>query len=216
MEDVIVRLSTQIPGFLFAIVFHEAAHAFVASRYGDPTARSMGRLTLNPMAHIDLLGTIVFPLLTAFGGVMFGWARPVPIDSRHFKNVRQAIFWVSFAGPLANILLAIISAFFLGTAAAKLSEDFYFFTPLIQILTQSVFINIMLATFNLIPIPPLDGSNMVSSFLPYNMMRRYESLGQYALLFFLVLMFTNAWSYILAPGQAFGYGLIHFFYGVWR
>jgi len=138
----------------------------------------------------------------------------VPIDSRHFKNIRKAVFWVSFAGPAANLVLVIISAFFLGTLYARVSTDFYFFAPLEQLLIQSVLINLMLAIFNLLPLPPLDGSKMVSCFLSYEMIRRYEILSQYSFMIFLVLIFTGALNYIFYPGRVVGMALINFFYRV--
>ena len=116
MEDIIYRIATSLPGFLLAIVFHEAAHAFIALKFGDPTAKLGGRLSLNPSVHYDLWGTVIMPLMfVILGWGIFGYAKPVPVDTRNFKNVKSGIFWVSFAGPLANILLAIVSSFFFGS-----------------------------------------------------------------------------------------------------
>ena len=213
MEDTILRLVTQVPGFLLAIVVHEAAHAYMACKFGDDTAKNMGRLSLNPMVHLDKIGTIVFPLIgVLIGGIMFGWAKPVPVDPRNFKNFRSAIFWVSFAGPLANIILAIFSAFFLAFIVAYIPSDSFIFSPFIQILKKSVYINIVLAVFNLIPWPPLDGSKMVSSFLERDMLVRYESLAKYSLLFFIFLMYTGVLRYVLTPALIIGEWLIGMFY----
>ena len=212
LSHLIFRLSIQIPGFLLAIVVHEAAHAYMASKFGDNTAKYYGRLSLNPAVHLDVVGTVIFPLIVAlFGGAMFGWAKPVPVDARNFKKIRQAIFWVSFAGPLANIILAAISALLLSILLTHFAPDFYLFTPFKDILNQSVIVNIVLAVFNLIPWPPLDGSKMVSSFLDYNSMRKYESLANYSLIFFIFLMYTGALGYVLRPAIMMAYGMVGIF-----
>lgn len=215
MEDIILRLATSLPVFLLAIVVHEASHAFMALRFGDPTAKSMGRLTLNPIAHYDLVGTIIFPLVgLMLGGSMFGWAKPVPVDSRRFKNVRAGIFWVSFAGPLSNIILAIISSFLFALMQSKIDPTFYFHEVFSMMLNQSVYINIILAVFNLIPFPPLDGSKMVSSFLDYETSRKYEDLSRFSFLFVIVLWTTPVLQYLINPAMMTGQYLMTWFYRV--
>jgi Zn-dependent protease len=165
LNSILFNIAQSLPGFLLAIVVHEAAHAWMANRFGDPTAKNQGRLTLNPAAHYDPWGTIFFPLLAAFTNFsMIGWARPVPIEIRNFKNLRSGIFWVSFAGPLSNLILGTVSALLLGLIATKTSTDWEYYSIFIRMLRYSVFINFILAFFNLIPLPPLDGSKMVSSF----------------------------------------------------
>ncbi len=212
LSDLIFRLSIQVPGFLLAIVVHEAAHAYMAYRFGDNTAKYAGRLSLNPAVHLDVVGTIIFPLIgILFGGAMFGWAKPVPVDARKFKNIRKAIFWVSFAGPLANIILAMLSAILLSILLTQFAPNFYLFSPFKEILNQSVIINIILAVFNLIPWPPLDGSKMVSSFLDYTSMRKYEDLSRYSLIFFIFLMYTGALGYVLRPAIMMAYGMVGVF-----
>ena len=125
MEDFILRVCIALPGFILAISFHEFAHAWAAFKFGDDTALRSGRMTLNPVAHYDLVGTIILPtLFAALGMGIFGYAKPVPVNSRNFKNIRKAIFWVSFAGPIANIILFIISAFLLSVMVTKFSPDF--------------------------------------------------------------------------------------------
>ncbi len=200
MENFISSIAISLPGFLLAIIAHEYAHAWVALRFGDTTARDYGRLTFHPAPHIDVVGTVILPMLGAvFGGIVFGWAKPVPIDPRRFRHFRKGVFWVSFAGPLANLLLAILSSFIFAVVVTMLPSDFIFTGPFALIFRQAVFINILLAIFNLIPIPPLDGSKMVSSFLSTDAMMRYQALAQYSFLIFIVLMFTNIWSIILLP-----------------
>jgi Zn-dependent protease len=212
MEDIILRIATMAPGFLLGIVCHEAAHAYAADRFGDSTARRQGRLSLNPAVHYDPIGTVLFPLIgAAIGGVMFGWAKPVPVDSRYFKNIRSGIFWVSFAGPLANIILAILSAFFIAVMIVVVPKDFYLYDPLFMMIRWSVMINIILAVFNLIPFPPLDGSKMVSTFLDYEQARKYEELQRFSFLFIIVLIMTPIFGYIVSPALAFGSLAINFF-----
>lgn len=208
----ISRLAIGLPGFLLAIVFHEAAHAWMASRFGDNTARSMGRLSLNPAVHYDLIGTVIFPLIGALmGGVMFGWAKPVPVDPRQFKNMKSGIFWVSFAGPLANIVLAIVSAALFALLITKVPQDFIFHAQFAEMLRISVMINIVIAVFNLIPFPPLDGSKMVSTFLDYNAARKYEELQRYSFLFIFILWFTPILSYLMMPALMAGHSLVNVF-----
>ena len=200
MEELIMRVTVGLPGFLLAIVGHEAAHAYVAHLFGDDTAKNAGRVSLNPLVHLDMLGTVIFPLAGAMmGGMMFGWAKPVPVNPARFKNVRKGIFWVSFAGPATNVVLGIISGFLFGVTIGVVPQDFYLFKPFMEIFKSSVYINFILAAFNLIPFPPLDGSKMVSSFLDYNTMIKYEGLQRYMFPVFLVLLFTNVIHYLLAP-----------------
>jgi Zn-dependent protease len=211
-DDIILRIATMAPGFLLAIVCHEAAHAYVATRLGDPTARHQGRLSLNPAVHYDPIGTVLFPLIGAtIGGVMFGWAKPVPVDARYFKNVRTGIFWVSFAGPLANILLAILSAFILAVMIVMVPQTLYLYEPFFMMVRWSVMINIILAVFNLIPFPPLDGSKMVSTFLDYEQARRYEELQRFSFLFIIILIMTPIFSFIVSPALAMGQVTINLF-----
>jgi Zn-dependent protease len=124
LNSILFNIAQSLPGFLMAIVVHEAAHAWMANKFGDPTAKNEGRLTLNPAAHYDPWGTIFFPLLAAFTNfAMIGWARPVPIEVRNFKKIRTGIFWVSFAGPLSNLILGTVSSLILGLIATQTSPD---------------------------------------------------------------------------------------------
>jgi Zn-dependent protease len=212
MEEIIYKIAISLPGFLLAIVCHEAAHAWMAYRFGDPTAKYLGRLSLNPAVHYDLVGTIIFPLIGAvMGGAMFGWAKPVPVDSRRFKNVRSGVFWVSFAGPLANIILMVVSSILLAILVTKVSMEFSFHRIFSDMLQQSIYINVLLAAFNLIPFPPLDGSKMVSSFLDYNQARKYEELQRFSFLFLFILILTPVLGYIMAPAFWMSNVLMNFF-----
>ncbi len=211
----IENFSLSVPGFLLAIVFHEYAHAWMAKRFGDNTAELSGRMTFNPMAHYDLMGTVIFPLFGALiGGVMFGWAKPVPVDPRYFKNVRSGVFWVSFAGPLANILLAVISTFIVAFIMVYYPTADGILATVQKMAHKSLWINMILAVFNLIPFPPLDGSKMVSTFLDYEAARKYEELGRYSFVFILLLWFTNIFSYLLLPAQYLAQGMLVVFLSV--
>ncbi len=214
-NEVLLRLVTSLPIFLLAIVFHEYAHAWMAKRFGDDTADREGRLTFNPMSHMDPLGTLIFPLMSVLiGGVMFGWARPVPVDPRYFKNIRTGVFWVSFAGPLANIILAIFCAFGLAFIDTQLSGSGGVSGPLRMMFQQGLMINLILAVFNLIPFPPLDGSKMVSTFLDYEKARKFEELGRYSFVFIILLWTTNIFSYLMIPVNIFMGIILQAFYGI--
>lgn len=204
-SDRLHLMTIQIVPFIMAVVFHEFAHGFVAHRWGDNTAKDAGRLTLNPLPHMDPIGTVLFPLINMLSGmnILFGWARPVPINPRQFTKYRSGLFWVSFAGPGMNFLLAFISA--AGFCALQLwsSPEFYLFEPLTAMAYVSVSLNYALGIFNLIPLPPLDGSKIVESFLPYRLAVRYESLAKYSFLILLGLLWAGAFTVLSYPIRLF-------------
>lgn len=215
MEDFILRLATGIPGFLLAIVVHELAHAYVAYRFGDSTAVMSGRMTLNPQPHIDPFGTLILPLIgAALGGVMFGWAKPVPVNAARFKNYRHGLFWVSFAGPLANFALAFVCIFIFSIMITQVSAQFFFYDVFSQMLYQAILINIVIGGFNLIPFPPLDGSKMVMSFLDYHASRQYEELQKYFMLFILIIWMTPILGFVLGPMIGISNALVNFFVSI--
>jgi Zn-dependent protease len=212
MEEFIYKVAISLPAFLMAIVCHEAAHAWMADRFGDTTARQLGRLTLNPTVHYDLVGTVIFPLIgAALGGMMFGWAKPVPVDSRRFKNIRSGSLWVSFAGPLANIILMVLSAVLLALLLTQVSPEFSYYNVFSDMLKHAVTINVLLAVFNLIPFPPLDGSKMVSAMLDYNQARKFEELQRYSFVFLIVLIMTPVLSWIMTPALMISNVLVNVF-----
>ena len=212
MDDLVLRLAISLPGLLLGIVCHEAAHALMAWRFGDNTAASQGRISLNPAVHFDLFGTLIIPAVSLLaGGVMFGYARPVPVDPRRFYSIRKGIFWVSFAGPLANLALALVATMVMAILISWVSPDFSLYKPFTMMLQQAALINLVLFTFNLLPFPPLDGAKMLAIFLDYNTARRFEELQRYSILFFLVLVMTPLFGYLMMPVLVFRHYMLQFF-----
>ena len=194
MPDLQTLLIWIIP-ILFAITLHEAAHGWVASKFGDHTARMMGRVTLNPVKHIDPVGTILVPavLLILSTGFIFGWAKPVPINFNALRSPKSGMIWVALAGPGANLIMAIgwLFVFFL---AIKMN------IPILQRMADAgILINILLAVFNLLPIPPLDGSRVISALLPNPLAYRYNQLEQYGLFILIGLMYFGGFTKIVKP-----------------
>lgn len=183
----IQELAIQIPVFLLALTIHEFAHGWVANRLGDPTARLQGRLTLNPLAHLDPIGTLAIVL------IHFGWAKPVPVDYRYLKRPRRDMMLVAAAGPASNLLLAIACAFcyrMIPWTAAGM-EWAWLLLPVRAMLRTGVWVNVILAVFNLLPIPPLDGSRVVSGFLPLRHAISYSRLEPYGFVIIFLLFFTG-------------------------
>ena len=172
---------------LFSVIVHEVMHGLVALKFGDHTAQNLGRLTLNPIPHIDLLGTILLPALLIFTGspILFGWAKPVPVNPLNFSNIRRGELFVSAAGILANFGLAITTAIIFHILD---SLPFVFPSIVGSLLHYTVIINLVLGTFNLFPIPPLDGSKILLSQLPYNLAKEYQKLERYGILALLIFM----------------------------
>jgi Zn-dependent protease len=179
-----------LPILLLSVIVHECAHGLVAEWWGDPTARMLGRLTLNPIPHIDLFGSILVPglLLMTGSSVLFGWAKPVPVTPENFRNRRLGDITVSLAGPASNVLLALVLAVVLLVAGLTLGAEV---VPagLVALCAYGIRINFFLAVFNLIPIPPLDGSHVVANLLPGPAAYAYRSLGQVGLLLLLLMLF---------------------------
>lgn len=192
-----------MPAFLLALVVHEFAHAWMASYFGDKSAESQGRLTMNPAAHMDPFGTVLFPLLSIATGasIFFGWAKPVPIDTRNFTNYRKGMFWVSAAGVIANILLGFITAFGIVAFSAFVSKGFAFYDGIQSMLYALLMLNFSLAIFNLLPIPPLDGSNIILAFLSPSATRKYLEFQQYSFFLLLFLMFSGVLRILAFPIQ---------------
>lgn len=186
-----------IPVIVFALSFHEFSHGWMAHRYGDPTAKNAGRLTLNPMAHLDIFGSLALYLMG------FGWAKPVPVDPRYLANPKRDMMWIALAGPVSNLIVALISGILLsillrmGLIGGQ--------SALTMVLIMSLQINLVLAIFNFIPIPPLDGSRILGGLIPYkyqNELAKFEYYGPRILMGLIILsMFTrfNIFSVIISP-----------------
>lgn len=189
-----MELIWQLLIFFFAVVIHEYAHGLVASLRGDRTAQYAGRLTLNPLAHIDPLGTILLPilLLATRSPVIFGWAKPVPINYWGLKNPKRDIVLVGLAGPLANICLAAALSLILKFSAAL--------PPFaVSLAYQAIVVNIVLAVFNLMPIPPLDGSRVAVGLLPSSAARVYAAIEPYGFIILFILLYLRLFDYIIWP-----------------
>ena len=199
MSHKYIEIFYQMIAFLFAISVHESAHAWTASRCGDPTARMLGRVSLNPIRHIDLFGTIILPLVAAISGIpLLGWAKPTPVDPRNFRNPMLDDILTSVAGPVSNFIVATGALLLLGAISLSspsghalitgLAGDFNgapsssVLTPVAMLLYALMIINIVLAVFNLIPVPPLDGSHVLRHFLSEPVRRVYDRIGFFALL----------------------------------
>jgi Zn-dependent protease len=196
----IQRLAISIIPLLFAITLHEVAHGWVASKLGDKTAQILGRLTLNPLKHIDLVGTIVVPITLFFlGGFIFGWAKPVPVNSRNFHHMRRDLMLVAIAGPLANFLMAIFWAFIAKLGIVLFAKGIASGIPITYMGQMGMAINLQLMILNLIPIPPLDGSRVLSTLLPPAIAYHYERLEPYSLLILIVLIATPMLAWIMTP-----------------
>ncbi|EKD72672.1 MAG: peptidase M50 [uncultured bacterium] len=182
---------------LFAITVHEVAHGWVASKFGDQTARLAGRLTLNPLRHVDLIGTIVVPLmLLMLGGFIFGWAKPVPVDARNLRNPRYHMALVALAGPAANLLMAV---FWAGITKIGINLDTWFGVPLIYMGQAGMLINIILGVLNCLPLPPLDGGRVLSNLLPGRMGWNLDRIEPYGFLILVLLLLSGILSYVMAP-----------------
>lgn len=182
---------------IFAITVHEAAHGYVARFFGDLTAHQAGRITLNPINHIDPIGTILVPALTMLaGGILFGWAKPVPVDFSRLRNPKRDMLWVAAAGPASNLVMGIFWAFVLNFSAAAPAN---FSTPLAYMAQAGIMINIVLMVLNLLPLPPLDGGRIAVSLLPNHLGNRFAKLEQYGFIILIVLLFTGILSKIMEP-----------------
>ena len=201
----VIQFILMILPLIVAVVLHELAHGYVADKLGDPTARLAGRLTLNPIKHLDVFGSFLLPVVLKLTGspVIFGYAKPVPVNFANLREIRKGAIWVASAGVLTNMILAAISAALFHMIAATEASWVHtqFELPaviLLQLLTYSVIINCVLALFNLIPIPPLDGSRIVLMLLPAALRRHYARLERFGMIIIFVLLIAGPLGRLMA------------------
>lgn len=214
-SDAVRDLLLFVPPFILSLSFHEYAHAWAANKLGDPTAKYLGRMTLDPLAHISWFGTVLFPALSILMGshIFFGWANPVPVDARNFKKERRHMAYVAAAGPLSNIIIAFLCCLFISfvvhvpaftDALASLGA-----TPTgmlkaaIEMLMMTVTLNLFLAFFNLLPLPPLDGSRIIQGFVSPKVADQIDGFASMAQIILIFAIFTGVFRFLAAPVYAF-------------
>ena len=210
MEDFFLKVSVMLVPALMAITCHEVSHGFIADRFGDRTARYMGRLTLNPLKHLDIVGTLMVFL------VGIGWAKPVPVNFNNLRHPKRDMIWVGAAGPVTNFCLATLSALvlrgFVAFATVVPGDPLIqmFIDPISMMLAFSVYINLVLGIFNLIPVPPLDGGRVMVGLLPYRQSVAYAGIEKYGMIgiILIVIFFPRVLSYVIAPPLYFGLNVL--------
>lgn len=209
--SLIQKIVIYAPPIIFAITVHEAAHGYVAKYFGDMTAFNAGRITLNPLKHIDLFGTILLPAVTILiGGILFGWAKPVPVDFGRLRNPKKDMLWVAAAGPASNFLMAIIWLFVIKFAMGSPET---ISLPLVEMAKAGIQINIVLMVLNLLPLPPLDGGRIAVSLLPMPYAMKFAKIERFGFLILIGLLFSGLLNKILNPFMNAAYGLIISLFG---
>jgi len=208
MEDIVQKITVYAIPVLFAITVHEAAHGFVARMFGDTTAYAAGRISLNPIRHIDPIGTVVVPLvMVALSGFMFGWAKPVPVDFSRLRNPKRDMIWVAAAGPGANLVMAIGWVLF-----AKLMHAFGVQEQYVYLVANAgVSVNLVFMALNLIPIPPLNGGRIAVGLLPQRLAYAYSRVEPYGMFIIIGLLVTGALNVLLLPFLQMGEAIVRLF-----
>lgn len=210
-----MELLILLPILIFSVILHEVSHGIIALQQGDDTAKVLGRITLNPMHHLDPLGSVIFPIICILTHLpIFGWAKPVPINPNRFFNYRSGVILVSLAGPLSNFVIAIVCTIFLYFSISQtLITGNFPFLP--KILSQALLLNLVLAIFNLFPIPPLDGSKILSAILPQNLAELYDSIEPYGFFIMMGLIATGLLGKILYPMVVLVYHFLLSSFGIY-
>jgi Zn-dependent protease len=215
LEPILEKIAIWAIPILFAITVHEAAHGWVASKFGDKTALMLGRVTLNPLPHIDLIGTIILPLICLMTSpFIFGWAKPVPIDQRNLRHPVRDMALVAAAGPLSNFTMALFWGAIMKLGVYLMSHKILDNSLLLLMGEAGIIINLVLGLLNLIPIPPLDGSRVVSSLLPSKISILYNKMEGVGFLLLILLLLSGALAWILMPILQFCFKLILRLYGL--
>jgi Zn-dependent protease len=213
MDSIIQNVAIYALPVIFAITLHEAAHGYVAKHFGDMTAYAQGRVSLNPVRHIDPLGTILLPLLTLLlGGILFGWAKPVPVDFSALRNPKHDMLWVALAGPAANLFMALLWALVIKLGPALIGADLG--ESLVLMGKAGIYFNVVLMVLNLLPLPPLDGGRVAVSLLPHRMANSFAAIEPYGFMILLLLLITGVLSAIIGPFMTITIRLITLLFGV--
>ncbi len=212
MDSIIQNIAIYALPVIFAITLHEAAHGYVAKHFGDLTAYTQGRVSLNPIRHIDPLGTIILPVVTLMlGGILFGWAKPVPVNFSALRNPKQDMLWVALAGPGANLFMAFLWGFViklgLGLPESNLSD------PMILMGEAGIKINVILMVLNLLPLPPLDGGRVAVSLLPHRMGDSFAKIEPYGFMILVLLLMTGVLGAVIGPFIGFTIQMVVWFFG---
>ena len=216
LESLIQTLAISALPVIFAITLHEAAHGYAARHFGEPTAWQLGRITLNPIKHIDPVGTILIPaaiLLFSGGAFLFGYAKPVPVDFGRLRNPKQDMFWVAAAGPGANLFMALCWAFLLKMAWLMPSSEFTL--PLSEMSKIGIMVNCVLMVLNLLPLPPLDGGRIAVSLLPHNLAWKFAQLERWGFPILLLLLFTGILGAVMNPLVIMSARIIELIFGLY-
>lgn len=202
--SLVQQLAVWVVPVLLAITVHEVSHGYVARYYGDTTAYMLGRLTLNPVKHIDPIGTVLVPaiMLLLPGSFVFGWARPVPVSFNNLRNPMRDMAVVAAAGPLSNLTMAFLWALLARFSTGLLKQDYLFFEPLLMMGIAGIYINVILMVLNLLPLPPLDGGRVLAGVLPGPMAMKFSRIEPYGFMILIALLVTGLLGWILFPLMA--------------
>ncbi|ARO88929.1 site-2 protease family protein [Nitrosospira lacus] len=213
MDSVIQNIAIYALPVIFAITLHEAAHGYVAKHFGDLTAYAQGRVSLNPVRHIDPVGTILLPLLTLLlGGILFGWAKPVPVNFSALRHPKQDMLWVALAGPGANLFMALLWALVIKLGIGLPESDLA--RPMILMGEAGIKINVILMVLNLLPLPPLDGGRIAVSLLPHHMAHSFSKIEPYGFMILLLLLITGVLGAIIGPFISITIQMVVLFFGL--